>query len=107
MPLSPDEPPSAHHGAAGFTGGARRPPPGWRHHPISGVLARLVDPRRQRIPIWLTAAIGAIAGTFLAQAVGVAVTPGIDWIELAFQVAIASVGVSVAVDVHRRRSVGR
>jgi uncharacterized membrane protein YeaQ/YmgE (transglycosylase-associated protein family) len=73
---------------------------------VIGALARLVVPGRQDIPIWLTiviGALGAIVGTALAQVVGVAVTPGIDWIELVLQVAVAAVGVAVVAGVHGRR----
>ena len=50
-----------------------------------GLLARLVIPTRRRAPVWLTLAvgvIGALVGTFLAQAIGVANAPGIDWSEI-------------------------
>jgi uncharacterized membrane protein YeaQ/YmgE (transglycosylase-associated protein family) len=60
---------------------------------IIGALGRLVAPGKQNIPIWLTMLVGVIAallGTALAFAVGVAVTPGIDWIELIIQVALAA-----------------
>jgi uncharacterized membrane protein YeaQ/YmgE (transglycosylase-associated protein family) len=66
---------------------------------IIGALARLVLPGRQRIPIWLTIVIGiigAVIGTFLAQMIGVAVTPGIDWIEVVLQVAVAAAGIALA-----------
>jgi len=77
---------------------------------IIGGLARLVLPGRQNIPIWLTVLIGvvgAVIGTFLAQVVGVAVTPGIDWIELVLQVAVAAAGVAIVVGAYRRRAVKR
>jgi uncharacterized membrane protein YeaQ/YmgE (transglycosylase-associated protein family) len=77
---------------------------------IIGALARLVVPGRQRIPIWLTiliGIIGAIVGTFLAQVIGVAVTPGIDWIEVVLQVAVAAVGVALAAGVYGRGAVRR
>lgn len=73
---------------------------------VIGALARLVLPGRQDIPIWLTiviGALGAIVGTALAQVVGVAVTPGIDWIELVLQVAVAAIGVAVVAGVYSRR----
>jgi uncharacterized membrane protein YeaQ/YmgE (transglycosylase-associated protein family) len=77
---------------------------------IIGALARLVLPGRQPIPIWLTIVIGiigAIVGTFLAQVIGVAVTPGIDWIEIVLQVAVAAVGVALAAGAYARRGVTR
>ncbi|HEX8760558.1 MAG TPA: GlsB/YeaQ/YmgE family stress response membrane protein [Pseudonocardiaceae bacterium] len=77
---------------------------------IIGALARLVLPGKQDIPIWLTiliGAIGAILGTLLAQNLGVAVTPGIDWIEIVPQVAIAAVGVAIVSGFYSRRHVSR
>ena len=77
---------------------------------IIGALARLVLPGRQRIPIWLTIVIGIIGaaiGTFLAQMIGVAVTPGIDWIEVVLQVAVAAAGIALAAGVHGRRTLQR
>ena len=65
---------------------------------IIGALGRLVVPGKQDIPIWLTMLIGVVAaiiGTFIAAALGVADTPGIDWIELILQVALAAVGVAI------------
>ena len=77
---------------------------------IIGGLARLVLPGRQNIPLWLTIVIGvvgAVVGTALAQVVGLAVTPGIDWIELVLQVAVAAAGVAIAVGAYGRRAVRR
>ena len=65
---------------------------------IIGALGRLVVPGKQNIPIWLTLVIGivaAILGTLVAAAIGVADTRGVDWIELALQVAFAAVGVAI------------
>jgi len=73
---------------------------------IIGALGRLVIPGKQRIPIWLTMLIGVIAaliGTAIASVLGVADTRGVDWIELILQVALAAVGVSVAVGAYGRR----
>jgi len=74
---------------------------------IIGALGRLVAPGRQKIPIWLTLLVGiaaALIGTALAAAVRVAVTPGIDWIELIIQVVLAAVGVTTADGLYGRRS---
>jgi uncharacterized membrane protein YeaQ/YmgE (transglycosylase-associated protein family) len=74
---------------------------------IIGALGRLIVPGRQSISIWVTIAIGIVAaliGTFIAQAVGVATTNGIDWIELVIQVALAAVGVSLVAGRARSRS---
>jgi uncharacterized membrane protein YeaQ/YmgE (transglycosylase-associated protein family) len=73
---------------------------------IIGALGRLVLPGRQNIPIWLTILIGivaAIIGTFIAAAIGVADTRGIDWIELVIQVVLAAIGVSIAAGAYARR----
>jgi uncharacterized membrane protein YeaQ/YmgE (transglycosylase-associated protein family) len=73
---------------------------------IIGVLGRLVAPGKQNIPIWLTMLIGVVAaliGTALAVAIGVAVTPGIDWIELIIQVVLAAVGVTTVAGIYGRR----
>ena len=67
---------------------------------VIGALGRLVVPGKQNIPIWLTLVVGvlaAIVGTFIAAALGVAETPGIDWIELAIQIGLAAVGVIAVV----------
>jgi uncharacterized membrane protein YeaQ/YmgE (transglycosylase-associated protein family) len=65
---------------------------------IIGALGRLVVPGKQNIPIWMTLLIGVVAafiGTLLAGAIGVAETPGIDWIELALQIGLAAAGVAI------------
>jgi uncharacterized membrane protein YeaQ/YmgE (transglycosylase-associated protein family) len=63
---------------------------------VIGALGRLVVPGRQAIPVWLTIIVGIIAafiGTAIARAVGVATTPGFDWIEFFIQVGVAALGV--------------
>jgi uncharacterized membrane protein YeaQ/YmgE (transglycosylase-associated protein family) len=72
---------------------------------IIGALGRLVVPGKQNIPIWLTLLIGIVAalvGTFIAAAVGVNDTRGVDWIELVIQVVLAAVGVSIAAGAYGR-----
>ncbi|GIH02337.1 transglycosylase [Rhizocola hellebori] len=74
---------------------------------IIGALGRLVVPGRQSLPIWITIVVGIVAaviGTALAQAVGVAVTDGIDWIEILFQVILAAVGVVLVSRIRSGRS---
>jgi uncharacterized membrane protein YeaQ/YmgE (transglycosylase-associated protein family) len=74
---------------------------------IIGALGRLVVPGRQHIAVWLTLVIGVVAallGTFLAAAIGVDETPGIDWIELALQVGLAAAGVAIAAGARGRSS---
>lgn len=66
---------------------------------IIGALGRLFAPGRQRISILVTIIVGILAallGTWIAQYLGVEVTPGIDWIELVMQIGLAVVGVLIA-----------
>jgi uncharacterized membrane protein YeaQ/YmgE (transglycosylase-associated protein family) len=73
---------------------------------IIGALGRLVVPGRQNIPIWLTLLIGiaaALVGTFIATAIGVDDTRGIDWIELILQIALAAGGVALVAGARARR----
>ena len=77
---------------------------------IIGVLGRLVLPGRQPIGFLMTIVVGIVAallGTALAKAVGVNDTSGIDWIELAFQVVLAAVGVALVAGFEGRRGVRR
>jgi uncharacterized membrane protein YeaQ/YmgE (transglycosylase-associated protein family) len=63
---------------------------------IIGPLARLVMPGKQNISLIMTiviGAVGAIVGGFIADALDVGVTDGIDWIKLAIQVGVAVVAV--------------
>lgn len=73
---------------------------------IIGALGRLVVPGKQSLPIWLTLVIGVVAallGTFVAAAIGVDDTRGIDWIELFLQIGFAAVGVAIIAGVRQRR----
>lgn len=77
---------------------------------IIGALGRLFAPGRQRISLLVTIIVGILAallGTWIAQNLGVEVTPGIDWIELALQIGLAVVGVLIAARLlgSRRRTV--
>lgn len=65
---------------------------------VLGFGGKLLAPGRQKIKWWLTILVGiaaAFVGTFLASALGVAATPGIDWLELVIQFVLAAIGVSV------------
>ncbi|WP_344898689.1 GlsB/YeaQ/YmgE family stress response membrane protein [Actinomadura meridiana] len=65
---------------------------------IIGALGRLILPGRQPIGILMTLLVGivaAIAGTAIAQSVGVSTTNGVDWIELVFQIGLAVIGVAL------------
>ncbi|HEY0000421.1 MAG TPA: GlsB/YeaQ/YmgE family stress response membrane protein [Actinoplanes sp.] len=73
---------------------------------IIGALGRLLVPGKQDLPIWLTLVVGVVAalvGTFIAAALGVDDTGGIDWIELAIQVALAAGGVAILAGTRGRR----
>jgi uncharacterized membrane protein YeaQ/YmgE (transglycosylase-associated protein family) len=75
---------------------------------ILGLLGKLIAPGKQAIPIWLTIIVGIVAaflGTFIARALGVEDTPGIDWIEIIVQVIIAAVGVSLVAGFYGKKSV--
>lgn len=76
---------------------------------IIGLLGKLVAPGKQNIPFWLTIVVGIVAaflGTFVARALGVEDTAGIDWIEIIVQVVIAAIGVSLVAGFYGRKSVG-
>ena len=73
---------------------------------IIGALGRLVLPGKQSLPIWVTLLVGVVAGlagTFVATALGVDDTDGIDWIELFLQVGLAALGVALVSGAGRRR----
>ena len=75
---------------------------------VLGVLGRLFAPGKQNIPIWLTIVVGIVAafiGTFIARALGVADTRGIDWIELIVQIIVGAIGVSLVAGLYGRRGV--
>ena len=60
---------------------------------IIGPLARLVLPGKQDISFGMTivvGAVGAIVGGFVAQALGVGQTPGVDWIKHFIQIGVAA-----------------
>ena len=74
---------------------------------IIGVIGRLILPGKQNIPIWLTILVGIVAallGSFLARALGVEDTKGIDWIELLIQLALAVVGVAIVAGIWSGRN---
>ncbi|MFJ9951278.1 GlsB/YeaQ/YmgE family stress response membrane protein [Kitasatospora sp. NPDC091207] len=64
---------------------------------VVGLLAKLVLPGRQPVPLWLTVLlglVGALLGNVLASALGVRHTDGVDWIRHLLQVAAAAVLIS-------------
>lgn len=73
---------------------------------IVGVLARIVLPGKQNIPLWLTivlGVVGAIVGNFLAGALGVEDTSGVDWIRHFLQIGAAAVLIAVVEPMYSRR----
>jgi len=65
---------------------------------IIGALGRLVVRGKQDISAIATILIGIVAaliGTFIAKALGVGDTNGVDWIKLVIQIVLAAVGVTV------------
>ncbi|MFF1901840.1 GlsB/YeaQ/YmgE family stress response membrane protein [Kitasatospora sp. NPDC058218] len=64
---------------------------------VVGLLAKLVLPGRQPVPLWLTmllGLVGALIGNVLASALGVRHTGGVDWIRHLLQVAVAAALIS-------------
>lgn len=60
---------------------------------VIGALARLVVPGKQNIPIWLTVlvgVVGALIGYYLAAALGVDATDGIDWVRWIISIIVAA-----------------
>ena len=73
---------------------------------IIGLLAKLVVPGRQPIPLWLTVLlgiVGALVGNALATAFGVRDTGGIDWIRHIVQVGVAAVLIAAISPMWARR----
>ncbi|MFJ8963193.1 GlsB/YeaQ/YmgE family stress response membrane protein [Lentzea sp. NPDC102401] len=73
---------------------------------IIGGLGRLVIPGRQHVSLLATILVGIVAallGTAAATVLGVANTPGIDWIELALQVGLAGAGVTMLANRSRQK----
>src|SRR5687768_16964611 len=71
---------------------------------IIGALGRLVVPGRQRIPIWMTIAVGIVAALIGSAIVGpMRDTDGVDWIEFVVQVALAAAGVAIAASIRGNR----
>jgi len=73
---------------------------------IIGVIAKLLIPGRQDIPLWLTVIlgmVGAIIGNWIAAAFGVNETRGFDWWRHIFQVAAAAILIALIAPVWARR----
>jgi uncharacterized membrane protein YeaQ/YmgE (transglycosylase-associated protein family) len=73
---------------------------------IIGLLGKFVAPgNRDNIPIWLTVVCGiagVLIGYYVAAALGVEATDGIDWIRWIISIAVAAVLVMVAATVTAR-----
>ncbi|QKW05762.1 GlsB/YeaQ/YmgE family stress response membrane protein [Streptomyces sp. NA04227] len=57
---------------------------------VLGVIARIIIPGKQQIPLWLTTILGiggAVLGNAVARSAGVDTTDGIDWWRHLFQLA--------------------
>lgn len=77
---------------------------------VFGVLGRLLLKGRQNIPLWLTVVAGVVAvvvGAIIAEALNVATTSGVDWIELAIKIVLAVGAVYLANMLYNRRAVAR
>lgn len=74
---------------------------------ILGGVARLLLPGVQEIGVLLTIAAGAVAayvGHWIAEAIGVASTSGIDWIKLAIQIVLAMIVIGAIGGIGSRRT---
>ncbi|HEV2342486.1 MAG TPA: GlsB/YeaQ/YmgE family stress response membrane protein [Actinocrinis sp.] len=73
---------------------------------VIGVIARMLLPGKQAIPLWLTVLFG-IAGAFLgngiASWIGVRHTGGVDWIRHILQIGIAMVLIAFVAPLWARR----
>lgn len=75
---------------------------------IIGLLGKFVAPgNRDNIPLWLTGLCGiagVLIGYYLAAALGVDATPGIDWVRWIISIIVAAVLVIIAATVTGRRT---
>jgi uncharacterized membrane protein YeaQ/YmgE (transglycosylase-associated protein family) len=75
---------------------------------ILGVLAKLILPGKQAIPLWLTILVGIVAaflGGFIADLLHVGQTNGIDWIKHIIQVVLAVIGVGAVSGFYAKKGV--
>jgi uncharacterized membrane protein YeaQ/YmgE (transglycosylase-associated protein family) len=75
---------------------------------VLGVIAKLILPGKQNIPMWLTILVGIVAayvGNWVAEALGVRVTPGFDWIRHIIQVVLAVIGIGLVAGTFGRKRV--
>ncbi|MGH3417128.1 MAG: GlsB/YeaQ/YmgE family stress response membrane protein [Actinocrinis sp.] len=73
---------------------------------VIGLIARLLLPGKQPIPVWLTMLLG-IAGAFLgngiASWIGVRHTGGVDWVRHILQIGVAMALIAVLAPVWAQR----
>jgi uncharacterized membrane protein YeaQ/YmgE (transglycosylase-associated protein family) len=78
---------------------------------IIGLLGKFVAPGdRDNIPLWLTLLCGiggVLIGYYVAAALGVEATKGIDWIRWIISIVVAAILVIIAATVTGRRTHGR
>ncbi len=78
---------------------------------IIGLLGKFVAPgSRDNTPLWLTILCGiggVIIGYYVAAALGVDATKGIDWLRLLISIIVAAVLVMIASTVTGRNTTGR
>lgn len=77
---------------------------------VIGVIAKLIVPGRQDIPLWLTILLGiagALIGNFISVGLGVRHTGGIDWIRHILQVGVAALLIALVSPMWMRRSRAR
>jgi uncharacterized membrane protein YeaQ/YmgE (transglycosylase-associated protein family) len=76
---------------------------------VVGALGWSLLPDGRTRSVWAALVVGVVAavvGTVVARALGVARSPGVNWLELAFQLSAAAAGVAGLARVVGRRSVG-
>jgi uncharacterized membrane protein YeaQ/YmgE (transglycosylase-associated protein family) len=75
-----------------------------------GIIARLLVPGRQFLPVWATIGsgiVGMLVGNWLASLLGVRDTGGIDWIRHALQFLVAAGAVAATSAYFKQRAVSR
>ena len=74
---------------------------------ILGVLAKLVMPGKQAVPIRLTILVGIVAaviGNYVAMLLGVGVTSGFDWMRHGLQLLFAIIGIGALAGAYAKRA---
>ena len=74
---------------------------------VLGVLAKIVLPGRQAVPIWLTILVGivaAIIGNYVATLLGVGETFGYDWTRHGLQLLFAVLGIGALAGVYAKKA---